>query len=501
VADPKKQPAPASQTSVQTAGAQVEGPSLADVITATPNAEPDRAKGFLDSLVKTAGSKGVVIDRTVKRTLLKLVTMIDAELSEQLGEIMHAPEFQKLEGTWRGFHHLVHNSETGPDLTIRVLNIRKRELQKDLEDANDFDQSALYRKIYEGEFGTPGGLPFGALIGDFDFSQSSDDVSLLRKISSVAAAAFCPFIANASPKLFGGDADFEKPLSKIPDLKTWFAGQDFIKWREFRKTPDARFVSLVMPRVMAREPYDPENNAIEEFEFREVPSGRAVPHKDYCWMNAAWHYGTVLTRAFAESGWCTTIRGAESGGKIDNLPVHLVSDEDGDQNIKCPTEVPITDRREKELSDCGFLPISHYKESGTAVFFGGQTVQQPTKYDTDDATSNAAISARLPYIMAVSRVAHFLKVMARDWTGSAYGKQKLQERMQRWIAKYVLDDPDGTPEMKAKHPLAEATVTVEEVPGSPGSYNAVAHLRPWLQLEELTTSMRLVAKLPQPTGK
>lgn len=484
----------------QPAGAQAQAAdavSLDAVIGATPNAPPDRAKGYLASLVTEAQKKGVTIDKTVSRTLKKLVSLIDAELSEQLGEIMRTPEFQKLEGTWRGFHYLVHQSETGQDMQIRALNVSKRELQKDLEGASEFDQSVLFKKIYESEFGQPGGFPYGALIGDYEFSQSNEDVNLLEKISTVAGAAFCPFIAGASSKMFGMDEDFEK-LSKIRDLKTWFTGTDFIKWRDYRNTPDSRWVTLVMPRVMAREPYGPETKTIDEFDFRETPTGKAVPHDHYCWMNASWVYGAVLTRAFAQYGWCTAIRGAEFGGKIENLPLHLVTDEDGDKNVKCPTEVLITDRREKELSDCGFLAISHYKETGQAVFFGAQTTQKPTKYDTPEATANAAISARLPYLMATGRISHFLKVMARDWVGSPYEKQELQDRMQRWIARYVLDDPKGTPEMKARYPLAEARITVEEIPGAPGSYNAVAHLRPWLQLEELTTSMRLVAKLPPP---
>jgi type VI secretion system protein ImpC len=487
------------QAQSQAAAAQTQTVSLDDVIGATRGVEPDNAKRMLQALVGEAEKRGVKIDKTVPRTLKKLMALIDVELSDQLGEIMRHPDFQKLEGTWRGFNYLVMNSETGEQMEIRALNLTKKELQKDLEGASEFDQSVLFQKIYENEFGSPGGKPYGALIGDYEFSQSNEDVGILEKISGVAAAAFCPFVAGASAKMFGQEKDFEK-LSKIRDLKTWFTSADFIKWRAFRESPDARYVALAMPRVMAREPYGPETRSIEEFDYQETPPGKAVPHDHYCWMNAAWVYGAVLTRAFAQYGWCTAIRGAEFGGKVEGLPLHLVTDEDGDKSIKCPTEVLITDRREKELSDCGFLPISHYKETGHAVFFGGQTTQKPAKYDTADATANAAISARLPYIMAVSRISHFLKVMARDWVGSPYEQQTLQDRMQRWIARYVLDDPKGSAESKARFPLAQANITVEEIPGAPGSYNAVAHLRPWLQLEELTTSMRLVAKLPQPAS-
>jgi type VI secretion system protein ImpC len=413
---------------------------------------------------------------------------------------MHAPAFTKLEGTWRGLHYLVMNSETGTGLKIRVLNATKRELHRDLTKATEFDQSQLFKKIYENEFGTPGGEPYGALIGDYEWTNHPDDIETLRLISNVAAASFAPFISAAGAGLFGMQSWTE--LSKPRDLAKIFDTAEYMKWRSFRDTEDSRFVSLVMPRVLARLPYGANTKPIEEFGYEEAPfdeAGAAKPmeHDHYCWMNAAYVMGARLTDAFAKYGFCTAIRGAEGGGKVENLPTHLFTSDDGDPDAKCPTEIGITDRRENELSNLGFLPLCHYKNTDYAVFFGAQTVQKPKKYDRPEATSNAAISARLPYIMATSRFAHFLKVMARDKIGSFMEATDCEAWLNRWIGNYVNGNPNAGPEMKARYPLREARVEVKEIPGKPGAYNAVAYMRPWLQMEELTTSMRMVARIPQ----
>lgn len=364
----------------------------------------------------------------------------------------------------------------------------------------EFDQSQLFKKIYENEFGTPGGEPYGALIGDYEWTNHPDDIESLRLVSNVAAASFAPFISAAGAGMFGFDDWTE--LTKPRDLAKIFDTAEYTKWRGFRDTEDARFVSLVMPRVLARVPYGAATKPVEDFAYEEAPydatgAAQALNHKDYCWMNAAYAMGVRMTNSFAESGFCVAIRGAEGGGKVDNLPTHIFQSDDGDMDGKCPTEVGITDRREFELSNLGFLPLCHYKNTDYAVFFGGQTVQKPKKYDRPDATANAAISARLPYIMATGRFAHFLKVMARDKIGSFMEANECERWLNRWITNYVSDNPDAGPETKAKYPLREAKVEVKEIPGKPGSYNAVAYLRPWLQMEELTTSMRMVARIPQ----
>ncbi len=490
-----------AKTGPQGAPAAAEGLNfLEQVVSATKQTEPDRAQDLVKNLIEQALAGTVTFDKNLTRTIDKAIAAIDQKVSKQLNAIMHHENFTKLEGSWRGLHHLVMNSETGTGLKIRVLNMTKRELNRDLTKAVEFDQSQLFKKIYENEFGTPGGEPYGALIGDYEWTNHPDDIESLRLISNVAAASFAPFISAAGAGMFGFEDWTE--LTKPRDLAKIFETAEYTKWRGFRDTEDARFVSLVMPRVLARVPYGAATKPIEEFAYEEAPqdasgAAQALNHRDYCWMNAAYAMGVRMTSAFAESGFCVAIRGAEGGGKVENLPTHIFQSDDGDMDGKCPTEVGITDRREFELSNLGFLPLCHYKNTDYAVFFGAQTVQKPKKYDRPDATANAAISARLPYIMASGRFAHFLKVMARDKIGSFMEATDCEKWLNRWIANYVSDNPDAGAETKAKYPLREAKVEVKEIPGKPGSYNAVAYLRPWLQMEELTTSMRMVARIPQ----
>ena len=400
----------------------------------------------------------------------------------------------------RGLFYLVRNTETSANLKIRVVNASKRELHRDLTRAVEFDQSMLFRKIYENEFGTPGGEPYGALIGDYEWTNHPEDIEALRLISNVSAAAFAPFVSAASAALMG----FENwsDLSRPRDLAKIFDTVEYLKWRGFRDSEDSRFVTLTMPRVLARLPYGERTRPVDEFTYEEAPMDRhgsplAMRHDDYCWMNSAFVMGTRLTEAFARHGFCVAIRGAESGGKVDDLPQHVFLSDDGDLDAKCPTEVGITDRREYELSKAGFLPLCHYKNQDHAVFFGAQTAQKPKVYDRPEATANAAISARLPYLMATSRFAHYLKVMARDKIGSFMEVEDCERWLDRWIKNYVNTNPDVSADTKAKYPLREARVEVKEVPGRPGAYNAVAYLRPWLQLEELTASLRLVARIPE----
>ncbi len=490
-----------TQTGAAAGGTTTEGVSFLDqVVAATKQTEPDHAQDLVKTLVEQALSGTVTFDKNLTRTFDRAIAAIDRKLSKQLNAIMHDPKFTKLEGSWRGLNHLVMNSETGTGLKIRVLNMTKRELNRDLTKAVEFDQSQLFKKIYENEFGTPGGEPYGALIGDYEWGKHPDDIDSLRLISNVAAGAFAPFISAASAQMFGFDEWTE--LSKPRDLAKIFETAEYSKWRSFRESEDSRFVSLVMPRVIARLPYGAATKPIEEFAYEEAPfdeNGAALPqaHKDYCWMNAAYTMGSRLTNAFAQYSFCTAIRGAEGGGKVEGLPAHVFTSDDGDLDTKCPTEIGITDRREAELSNQGFLPLCHYKNTDYAVFFGAQSCNKPKKYDRPEATANAAISARLPYLMATSRFAHFLKVMARDKIGSFMEASDCEVWLNRWISNYVNTNPDAGQEMKAKFPLREANIEVKEIPGKPGSYNAVAHLRPWLQMEELSTSMRMVARIPQ----
>lgn len=476
---------------------------LESAILATKQTERNRAEELLKTLTEEALKGTVTFDKDVARTLNAGIAAIDAAVSKQLAAIMHVPEFQKLEGTWRGMKHLVMNSETSAQLKLKVFNCSKRELFKDLDRAVEFDQSQIFKKIYESEFGTAGGEPYGALIGDFEFTNHPEDIDLLNKVSNVAAAGFCPFISAADPALFGFDSWTE--LSKPRDLEKIFDTVEYTKWSSFRDSEDSRFVTLTMPRTLARLPYGANTKPVEEFAYEEVALGKkgesiAVGHDQYCWMNTAYVMGAKLTEAFAKYGWCTAIRGAEGGGKVEGLPAHIFKADDGDTDLKCPTEIAITDRREAELSKLGFLPLCHYKNTDYSVFFGAQTTQKPKKYDRPAATANAAISARLPYLMATSRFAHYLKVIARDKIGSFMEREDCQAWLDRWIHNYVSADAKPSQDAKARFPLREAKVEVKEIPGQPGSYNAIAWMRPWLQLEELTTSLRMVARIPQAGG-
>jgi type VI secretion system protein ImpC len=491
-----------TQTESQAAGATTAegGVSFLDqVIGATKQTTPDQTTDLVKNLVEQAMSGTLVFDKNITRTFDRAIAAIDQKLSTQLNAIMHDPKFSKLEGTWRGMHYLVMNTETSTNLKIKVINIPKRELTRDLTRAVEFDQSQLFKKIYENEFGTPGGEPYGSLIGDYEWTQHPDDIETLRLISNIAAGAFAPFISAAGPGMFGFDSYTE--LAKPRDLAKIFETSDYTKWRAFRESEDARFVNLVMPRTLARVPYGAATKPIEEFNYEEAPydasgSAKQMEHQEYCWMNAAYAMGTRLTNAFSQYGFCTAIRGAEGGGKVENLPTHVFQSDDGDMDAKCPTELAITDRREFELSNLGFLPLCHYKNTDYSVFFGAQSVQKPKKYDRPEATANAAISSRLPYIMASGRFAHYLKIMARDKIGSFMEAGDVERWLNRWITNYVNSNENAGQEMKARYPLREARIEVREVPGKPGSYNAVAHLRPWLQMEELTTSLRMVARIP-----
>jgi type VI secretion system protein ImpC len=424
------------------------------------------------------------------------IAEIDDLLSAQLNEILHRPEFQALEATWRGLHYLVMNTETGTLLKLRLLNIGKAELLKDLEKAVEFDQSALFKKIYEEEYGTFGGHPYSVLIGDYEFGRHPQDVALLDKLSHVAAAAHAPFIAAASPKLFDMASFTEIGVPR--DLSKIFESAELIRWRSFREGEDSRYVSLVLPRVLLRLPYGPKTRPVEGMCFVEDTDG--TDHAKYLWGNPSWVLAARITDAFARHGWTAAIRGVEGGGKVEGLPTHTFLTDEGDIALKCPTEIAITDRREKELNDLGFITLVHCKNTDYAAFFGGQTTNKPRLYNTNAANANARISAMLPYVLNASRFAHYIKVMMRDKIGSFMTKENVQQYLNTWILDYVLGKDDAGQTLKARYPLREARVDVSDVPGKPGAYNAVVFLRPHFQLEELTASIRLVAELPPPAA-
>ena len=458
--------------------------------------QAEHARDLIGEFVRQIVDEGMSVGSDTVAMIERRIAQIDEVISRQLNEIMHHEDLQKLEASWRGLHYLVMNSETGETLKLRVLNVDKKELLKDLEKAPEFDQSALFKKIYEEEYGTFGGHPYGLLIGDYEIGRHPQDMFLLEKISNVAAAAHAPFIAMASPALF--DMDSFTDLGRPRDLAKIFESSELIKWKSFRETEDSRYVALTLPHILLRLPYGPDTRPVEEFNFVEEVNGH--DHSSYLWGNASWALGVRITDAFAKYKWCASIRGVEGGGIVSGLPTHTFRTDEGDIALKCPTEIAITDRREKELNELGFISLVHCKGTDYACFFGGQTTQKPKVYDTPQATANAALSSRLPYLLAASRFAHYLKAIMRDKVGSFQTGETVRMYLNRWINNYTLGKDDAGPTLKAQYPLREARVDVSEVAGKPGSYRAVVFLRPHFQLEDLTASIRLVAELPPPAA-
>lgn len=466
--------------------------SIEKVTTYTIKAEPDQLDIYANS-----DDPALLIQYRIG--------LIDEIISKQLSEILHDRKFQQLEASWRGLHDLVFNSETGTRLKLRLLNVPKQKLQDDLDNAVEFDQSALFKKVYEEEYGVFGGSPYSALLVDYEFTRKPQDINLLEKLSNVAAAAHAPVIAAAAPELF--DLDTFTKLDQPRDLAKIFEGAESIKWRGFRDSEDSRYLALVLPHVLMRLPYGPNTVPVGEFNFvedvvvtpDELAKGKPESAK-FLWGSAAWALGQRITTAFSLYGWTAAIRGYEGGGLVSGLPIYTYKTDHGDVAVRIPTEVAITDRREKELSDLGFIALCYRKETDAAAFFGGQTTNKPKAYLQDEATANARLSSQLPYMMAASRFAHYIKVMMRDKIGSFMTQDNVATFLNRWIAQYVLLNDSAGQETKARYPLREARVDVTADPARPGCYRAVVFLRPHFQLEELTVSIRLVTQLPPPAN-
>ncbi len=459
----------------------------------TDVATRERGKNLVKEFISQVLEGEVTVSKDVEAMINARVAQIDHLLSIQLNEILHYPQLQKLESTWRGLKYLIGQSETSVMLKIRIMNVSKKELLRDLQRAPEFDQSALFKKVYEEEFGIFGGEPFAALIGDYEFSKHPEDLELLEKVSQVAGAAHAPFLTAASSQLLNMESFTQ--LDQPRDVAKIFDTTEYAKWKSFRQSDDSRYVGLCVPHVLMRLPYGRDTAPVDAFNYEEGVDG--TDHTKYLWGNAAYAMGARLTNAFALYGWCAAIRGVEGGGLVEGLPAHTFRTDEGDVALKCPTEIAITDRREKELADQGLVPLVHCKGTDKAAFFSVQSANKPKLYDTDAANANARLSAQLPYIMATCRFAHYLKAMMRDKIGSFTSRDEIQMFLNRWIAQYVISDDTATQATKAKYPLREARIDVEEVKGKPGVYRAVAFLRPHFQLDELTVSLRLVATLPQ----
>src|SRR6187401_427449 len=458
----------------------------------------DEAKDAVERAVRTLAEQALsqtkLISTDVIKSIEAIIAQLDKKLTEQINLILHHEDFQKLEGGWRGLHYLVNNTETDEMLKIRFMNISKQDLGKTLKKykGTAWDQSPLFKKIYEAEYGQFGGEPFGCLVGDYHFDQTPPDVELLGEMSKVSAAAHTPFISGASPTLMQMGSWQE--LANPRDLTKIFTTPEYAAWRSLRESDDARYLGLAMPRFLSRLPYGSKTDPVSDFDFEEDVEG--ADHTKYTWANAAYAMAVNINRSFKMYGWCTRIRGIESGGAVEGLPCHTFPTDDGGVEMKCPTEIAISDRREAELAKNGFMPLVHRKNSDFAAFIGAQSLQKPAEYDDPDATANANLAARLPYLFATCRFAHYLKCMVRDKIGSFKERSDMETWLNNWISKFVTVMPNASEEVKARYPLAEAKVEVLEVPGNPGYYTSKFYLRPHYQLEGLTVSLHLVSKSP-----
>ena len=462
----------------------------------------DRAREAVEAAVQTLAGQALaqtaLISDDAVRTIEAIVAEIDQKLSEQINLIMHHADFQKLEGTWRGLSHLINNTETDEQLKIRVMNLTKKDLGKTIKKfkGTAWDQSPLFKKLYENEYGTPGGEPYGCLVGDYAFDHTPQNVEILKGMAEIAAAAHAPFISGTDPGLMNMETWQE--LGNPRDLTKILQTAEYAPWRSLRESEDSRYIGLTMPRFLSRLPYGAKTDPVEEFDFEEDTEG--ADHSRYCWSNAAYAMGVNINRAFKLYGWCSRIRGAESGGMVEGLPCHTFPTDDGGVDMKCPTEIAITDRREAELAKNGLMPLSHWKNTDYAVFVGAQSLHKPAEFDDPDATANANLGARLPYLFATCRFAHYLKCIVRDKIGSFKERADMQSWLNNWITKYVTTDATASESVKSRYPLSAAEVVVEDIEGNPGYYSAKFFLRPHYQLEGLSVSLRLVSKLPSAKG-
>ena len=484
-------------------GVTFEGGDFASLLQKEFKPSSNEAKSAVEAAVQTLAQQALgqtaLIGKDVTKSINAMIAAIDEKLTAQLNLILHNPDFQKLEGAWRGLHYMVNNTESDEHLKIRVMNISKLDLGKTLKRFKGaaWDQSPLFKKVYEEEYGQFGGEPFGAIVGDYHFDQSPPDIELLGEMAKIAASAHAPFITGAGPSLMQMESWQE--LANPRDLTKIFSTPEYAGWRSLRESDDSKYLGMCMPRFLARTPYGAKTNPVEEFDFEEDTAG--ADHSKYAWANAAYAMATNINRSYKQYGWGSRIRGIESGGAVENLPLHTFPTDDGGVDQKCPTEIAISDRREAELSKAGLLSLIHRKNSDFAAFIGSQSLNKPTEYDDPDATANANLAARLPYLFACNRFAHYLKCIVRDKIGSFKEKDEMQRWLNKWILNYVDGDPvNSSEETKAKRPLAAAEVVVEEIEGNPGYYSSKFFLRPHYQLEGLTVSLRLVSKLPSAKG-
>ena len=492
------------QTSAPQAATEVaETSDFAALLNKEFRPKTDRAAEEIESAVGTLAEyvlkdTGLVSTDAVA-SIESLISQIDKKLTEQINLIMHHEDFQALESAWRGLSYMVNNTETDESLKIKVMSISKKDLHKTLRKfkGTAWDQSPIFKQMYEEEYGQFGGEPFGSIVGDYYFDHGPQDVETLGEIAKISAAMHAPFISAVSPKAMQFDSWGE--LSNPRDLTKIFQTPEYAGWRTLRESEDARYIGLTMPRFLSRQPYGARTDPVDEFDFEEDADGSDA--EKYAWANSAYAMATNINKSFKMYGWCSRIRGIESGGAVEGLPTHTFPTDDGGIAMKCPTEIAISDRREAELAQNGFMPLIHRKNSDFAAFIGAQSLQAPAEYEDPDATANANLAARLPYLFASCRFAHYLKCIVRDKIGSFKERDEMQRWLNNWVMQYVDGDPKSSSEAtKARKPLAAAEVIVEEDESNPGYYRSRFYLRPHYQLEGLTVSLRLVSKLPSAKG-
>jgi len=461
--------------------------------------QSDARKDAVEQAVKTLAEQALgntdLVSNDAVQSIESMIKKIDDMLTEQVNEIIHHQNFQQIESSWRGLHYLVNNTETDEMLKIRVFNISKKDLHRTLKKYKgiSWDQSPIFKKVYEHEYGQFGGEPYGCLVGDYYFDHSPQDVELLKQIAEISASAHAPFITAPAPSVMNMESWQE--LGDPRDLTKIFQTPEYASWRSLRESEDSRYIGMAMPRFLGRLPYGIKTDPVDEFNFEEDTEG--ADHSKYLWANAAYAMATNINRAFKSYGWCSRIRGIESGGAVEGLPTHTFPTDDGGVDMKCPTEIAISDRREAELAKNGFMPLVHKKNSDFAAFIGAQSLQKPFEYDDPDATANANLAARLPYLFSTCRFAHYLKCIVRDKVGSFKERHDMEKWLNKWIMQYVEPAPENAGEAaKARKPLAAAEVSVEEIEGNPGYYSSKFYLRPHYQLEGLSVSLRLVSRLP-----
>ena len=452
----------------------------------------DGARSMLHGFIEEATKAGVQVDGTAKRAIASRIVALDRLISQQVNKVLHNKKFQRLEASWRNLNKMVSENELSSSMKVRVFNCHRRELERDFSRAPGFDQSLFFKNVYESEYGTLGGSPFTFLLGDMEFGRTPQDIQFLRDVAAVASMAHAPFLAGAAPGLFDLDSftELERPI----DIAKIFETSEMASWNSLRDSPDSRYLALTAPRVLVRMPWGPDSSPVETIDFVEDVDGD--DHGKYLWGPSSWMLAGQIMKSFAQHGWPSAIRGTETGGKIANLPLHSFPSLSGTRITKCPTETTITDRREKELSDQGIIGLCHARNTDYAVIFSGSSMNRPQRYVEEDANANARLSASLPYILACARFAHYLKAIMRDKIGGFTSRDEIERYLSTWIGQYVTSDDSASHATKARYPLREAKVQVRDIPGKPGAYTAVAHLRPHFQLEELTASLRLVAELP-----